>query len=112
MLDVQSLTLNEIATIENLSGQSIAAFEDDTKPKGLAMAALALIAKRHAGDKTFTWNQAQQLTLSEAQELLHFAAADDSTGDVVPPEAPITLTPTEVAAPTPFLDPTPQSPLL
>lgn len=70
MIDILTLTLDEVATIENLSGQGIGSLNDDEKPKGLVLAALAMIAKRKAGDKTFTWNQARQLTLPEANEIL------------------------------------------
>jgi len=68
-IDYSTLTMGEIATIESLSGQSIGALEDQDSPKGLALAALAYVGKLRE-DKSFTWNDAQALTLTEVTELL------------------------------------------
>lgn len=75
--DASILTLGEIATIEKLSGQPIGAMGDPAAPKGAAMAALAMVAKRRGGFPGYTWKEAQGLTLTEAQELLGLDTADD-----------------------------------
>lgn len=70
MIDLSALTLGEVALIEDLSGRSISDIGNEDAPKGKALAAIALIAKRRNGDPTFTWNQAQALTLPEVNDLL------------------------------------------
>lgn len=69
MIDYNSLTMGEIAKIEELSGQPFTALEDDSLPKGNALAALAFVVKRRE-EKGFTWNQAQELTLTDVTDLL------------------------------------------
>lgn len=84
--DIKSLTLGEIAKVEELSGQGIGVLEDEEKPKGLALAALAFVIKRRTGHPSFTWNQAQALTADEAYTLLtgdeedEVEGKDDSSG--------------------------------
>lgn len=69
MIDINKLTLGEVAKIEELSGQPISAIGNDDAPKGLALAALAFVAKRRE-DSSFSWNAAQGLTFDEAQTIL------------------------------------------
>jgi hypothetical protein len=69
MIDINSLTLGEVAKVEDLSGLPIAAFGDESKPKGLALAALAFVWHRRSVP-TFTWNDAQGLTLADANRIL------------------------------------------
>ncbi|MBB1482491.1 hypothetical protein H5392_01290 [Tessaracoccus sp. MC1865] len=71
MIDINRLTLGEVAKIEELSGQPISAIGNDDAPKGLALAALAFVAKRRE-DANFSWNAAQNLTFDEAQGILGF----------------------------------------
>lgn len=81
MFDFDSLTLGEVATIEDLSGQSIAAIAQAETPKGKALAALVMVVKRRSGEPAFTWNQANALTLDEANAVLGFGdpePAEDS----------------------------------
>lgn len=87
-LDINRLTLGEVAKVEELSGMPISAIGDDERPKGNALAALAFVAKRRE-DPKFTWNQAQGLTLDEAQDILGMGPTQQ---DGPPPE-------TEKAAP-------------
>lgn len=70
MIDISTLTLGEVAKIEDLSGMPISAIADDDAPKGNALAALAMIVKRRSGEPAFTWNQAQALTFTEVNDLL------------------------------------------
>lgn len=79
MIDLSSLTLGEVAKIEELAGMSIAAISDDDKPKGNALAAIAMVVKRRSGEPAFTWNQAQALTFDEVSELL--GMNDDEADD-------------------------------
>lgn len=78
MIDLDSLTLGELAKIEDLSGQPIGDFADDGKPKGKALAAVALIIKRRTGFPQFTWNEAQALTMAETNELLGLDDDEDT----------------------------------
>lgn len=91
MIDVNSLTLGEVAKVEDLSGQPIAAFADEDKPKGLALAALAFVWRKRQ-DPTFKWNDALGLTLAEANEILGIGEDDTvptsvaASADQVPAE--------------------------
>lgn len=69
-LDVDRLTLGEIATIESLGEMPIDAIGDDNRPKGKMLAALAMIAKRRNGFPAFKWGDALGLSMSEAMEVL------------------------------------------
>lgn len=77
MIDISTLTLGEVAKIEDLAGLPISAIADDDKPKGLALAALAYVVKRRTGTPDFTWNQAQALTFSEVNDLLGLDEDED-----------------------------------
>lgn len=87
MLDISKLTLGEVAKIEELSGQSIAAIGEENSPKGKTLAAMAFVAKRReqlaAGETaTFTWNEALGLTFEEANALIGINADDEDQDDV------------------------------
>lgn len=75
-MDINNLTLGEVATIEDLSGQGIAAFANDEKPKGLALAAFAFVIKRRTAPE-FLWNDALGLTFDEAHEILGIGGDDE-----------------------------------
>lgn len=70
MIDLESLTLGEVAAIEDLSGQGIATIADDDRPKGKALAALVMVIKRRSGEPTYTFNQALAVPLAEANALV------------------------------------------
>ena len=82
MIDVDSLTLGEVAKVESLSGLSISQIAEDDQPKGLALAALVFVFKRRE-DPSYTWNKAQDVTVTEAQKYLEGAAADADADPVV-----------------------------
>jgi len=67
--DASSLTLGEIAKVEDISGQSIGSISDDSAPKGHALSALVYVLKRRE-DPAFTLASAERFTLEEATELL------------------------------------------
>lgn len=94
MIDVNKLTLGEIAKVEDLSGLPIAAFENEDKPKGLALAALAFVWHRRSVP-AFTWNDALNLPLEDAQKILGITDEDDDT-------APTEATGAEEVAADPF----------
>lgn len=81
MIDLSNLTLGEVAMIEDLSGRSISDIGAEDAPKGKALAAIAMIVKRRTGHPTFSWNHAQALTLTEANELLGADEEDDEESD-------------------------------
>lgn len=74
------LTLGEVATVESLAGASIDQLADDATPKGLMLAALAYVIKRREIPE-YTFNEAQALTLGEAEALISF---DDDDEDETP----------------------------
>lgn len=75
MFDITRLTLGEIDKVETLSGQSVGSLGEDSTPKGKMMAALAFVVKRRqqmseGQPPSFTWNEAMDLTLDEANAIL------------------------------------------
>ena len=89
-LNINSLTLGEVATVERLSDQAFGSIAEDDKPKGLALAALAFVAKRRI-DPAFTWNDAQNLTFVEFGALISMGddePAGDGLSDLTGEESP------------------------
>lgn len=76
-IDFDSLTLGEVATIENLSGFGIGALNEE-KPQGKFLAALYMVVKRRSGEPTYTFNQAMNVPIKEANEYLGFGEDDDA----------------------------------
>lgn len=68
-MDIQQLTLGEIATVERVSGQALANLSDTDKPKGELLSALALVIKRRT-EPSYTLEQAQNLTMADIDALL------------------------------------------
>lgn len=86
-IDIQKLTLGEVAKIEELSGQSIVTIGEDDSPKGLTLAALAFVAKRRE-DPSFKWNDALNLTFDQANEQLGLTEEGSGPLDEAPAEPP------------------------
>lgn len=80
-LDVERLTMGEIATVEKLSGLPIDALGDEDAPKGNLLAALAMIAKRRNGDPGFKWGDALGLTMPQVSEILGIEDDDDADAE-------------------------------
>lgn len=83
-LDIDKLTLGEIAKIEDLSGQSVTSLGEDGAPKGLLLAALAYTAKRRQNIAdglppvhSAMWNECLDMTFDEANTLVGFADAPE-----------------------------------
>lgn len=84
MFDITALTLGEVDKVESLSGLAVSAMDNDEAPKGKLLAALAFVAKRRAqlaaGESpSFTWADALNLTMDEANSLLGFTGDDAET---------------------------------
>ena len=79
MIDFNKLTMGEIALIEKLGEQSISMIGEDDAPKGKSMAALAMVIKRRSGHPSFSWGDAQALSMDEVNELL--GVEDDADED-------------------------------
>ncbi len=88
MIDLNNLTVGEMALIEELGGQPITALSDDAAPKMKPLAAIALVVKRRSGEPTFTWNAALALPMAEINSLL-------GLNDETPVEAPGIAIPVE-----------------
>lgn len=80
MFDVSKMTCGETAKVEELSGLPIHQIGNADSPKGLALAALAFVAKRRE-DPAFTWNAAQGLTLDEANAILGIGQKQEDQSD-------------------------------
>lgn len=76
-IDFNSLTLDEVETVENICQKSIESLMDDGVPKGRALKALIFIVLRR-NDPNFTIEQAGKISLAEAAEL--FAGANSPKG--------------------------------
>jgi hypothetical protein len=67
-MNVNELTLGDVAEVEDLSGQPLASLSDTKAPKGKLMVALAYIIKRKQ-DPKFTLEHAKKLTMEEIEGL-------------------------------------------
>jgi hypothetical protein len=85
MLDVSSLTLGEVAKIEELSGASITAIGEDAQPKGKALAAMVFVVSRRGGE-ALSWNQACALTIEQANTILGVEDDEDEVEVLELPE--------------------------
>jgi hypothetical protein len=74
VFDFESLTLNEVETIELITGSSIDQLMDAGQAKGKAMKAIIYIMKKRT-DPNFTLEQAGNLSMTEANAL--FAGESD-----------------------------------
>lgn len=75
-MDINSLTVGEVARIEQLASAPIGALADDNKPKGLLMAAFAFVVKYRTNPE-FTWDEALNLSLTDVNALLGLDADSD-----------------------------------
>ena len=67
--DFESLTLDEVETIELMTGASIDQIMSDGQPKGKALKAIIFIIKKRT-DPSFTVEQAGSLKMSDVSALL------------------------------------------
>lgn len=80
---INSLTLGEVAKVEELSGLSITAVSDVASAKGRLLAALAFAVQKRA-TPAFTWNDALGLTIDEANAILGLNEADETEDESDP----------------------------
>lgn len=66
--DFESLTLEEVETIELLTGSSIDELMDAGKPKGKALKAIIFIANKRT-NPNFTLEDAGKISLKDAQNI-------------------------------------------
>ena len=83
-MDIQKLTLGEIAKVEELSGLSINEIGSQKAPQGKALAALVFVMKRR-DDNKFTFADAMDLSMDEVTEILGLNDEDD-VADLDPKE--------------------------
>jgi len=68
-MDVNDLTLAEVAEVETISGQPFADMAEAKAPKGKLMQAIVFILKRKQ-DPKFTFEMAGNLTMSEMNKVI------------------------------------------
>jgi hypothetical protein len=68
-MDIQKLTIGEVAKVEELSGLPISALADENKPKGKLLVALVYVIKRRE-DESFRPHDAEKLTMEEVNDIL------------------------------------------
>lgn len=87
-MDINSLTLADVAKIEELSGQPIGSLADEKAPKGKSLAAMAYVFKRKQLAEqdlpvaAWKFTDALALTIEEAYEILGLTD-EPSTDDVL-----------------------------
>ena len=72
--DFESLTLDEVETIELISGSSINELMEDNKPMGKALKAIIYVANKRT-NPNFTIEDAGKISLKDAQNV--FLEVDD-----------------------------------
>ena len=104
MINIDRMTIGEIAKIEELSGQSISILGDDAAPKAKLLAALVFVNKRRDLSAAsnpiggFTWNDALAMEFDEVSDYLGLnddadADADADAVDADPNGPALTKTP-------------------
>lgn len=68
-MDINNLTIGELAEVERLAGMSLSAFGDPDKPQMNLMAALVYVIKKRE-DHSFTFNKALALGMNEITGIL------------------------------------------
>lgn len=68
-MNINDLTLAEIAIIENKAGQPFADLTDSHKPKAALLTALCWVMKKRE-DPKFTYEQASSLTMNQMNDLI------------------------------------------
>jgi hypothetical protein len=73
-IDFNSMTLNEIELIEQLTGRNIDSIMTEDSPRGRSLKAIIFVFKKRT-DPNFTFEQAGDYSLQEATDL--FGDAED-----------------------------------
>lgn len=93
MFDYSTLTLGEVAFIEDLSGLSIGSIADEDMPKGKAMAALVTVLKRRTGFPDFKFNDALNVSMAEVNELMGLDESEEE--EALSGESPASVKPAQ-----------------
>ena len=78
-MNFNTLTLGELAQLEDLAGASLSSFGDEAAPKAKLMAALVYVIKRRE-DKDYTLVKAQSLTLEETTAIIEALTPSETEG--------------------------------
>jgi hypothetical protein len=73
--DFESLTIEEVETIENLSGSPIDALMDEKALKGKSIKAVVFVIKRRE-NSMYTIDDAAKVSFKEAMELINSGDSD------------------------------------
>lgn len=68
-MDIKTLTLGEVAKVEELARAPLGWLGDDQHPQGMLMAAVAFVVKRRE-NVSFTFADAQNLTFDDLNEII------------------------------------------
>lgn len=69
MIDVSSLTIGEVAKVEEISGESITSIADESRPKARVMIGVAYVMKKRSDPKARVAD-IEALTLPEISALI------------------------------------------
>jgi len=75
-MDIQELTTGEVATVERISGQSIASLGIPDAPRGLLLASIAFVIMKRE-DPKYTLEKAKELKMSEIMDMLSDEDSDE-----------------------------------
>lgn len=78
-MDINSLKIGEVATVEDIAGLPISSLGDPNAPKGKLLVALAYVINKRNNPK-YTQFEAEQLTMEEISNLLGLDAEDEEQG--------------------------------
>jgi hypothetical protein len=73
--EFESLTIEDVETIEHISGRAIDSIMDDESPKGKTMKAIVFVVKKKE-NPMYTLDDAGKVSFKEAMELLQSGDAD------------------------------------
>jgi hypothetical protein len=73
--DFESLTIEDVETIEMIAGKAIDSIMDDETPKGKTMKAIVFVLNRKDNPK-YTLEDASKVSFKEAMELLNGDESD------------------------------------
>ncbi|QKS15597.1 hypothetical protein HUN59_04630 [Curtobacterium sp. Csp2] len=102
-LDLDTLTLGEVAFIERYADVPLSSFGDDDVPKGRMMIAIVTVTKRRDGNPQYSPAEAEKLTLAEANKIVG-AGEDETTAALADLPSSALVTDAVPAAPVPDPD--------
>lgn len=78
--DFESLTIEDVETIEHISGRAIDSIMDDESPKGKTLKAIVFVVKKKE-NPMYTLDDAGKVPFKEAMELLQGDADPKDTSE-------------------------------